>query len=57
MYVVYPQNKGTTFCCMRYLGAMCAQCFMFSGMLNSKAMLTAAPGLDILITVTNEVNI
>ena len=34
---------------MRYLGAMCAQCFIFSGMLNSKAMLTAAPGLDLLL--------
>ena len=29
MHVVYPHNEGTTFCCMRYLGAMCAQCLCF----------------------------
>ena len=51
MYVVYPHNEGTTFCCMRYLGAICAQCFMFSGCWTVRAWgqgLTA-PGLDILI--------
>ena len=42
---------------MRYLSAVCAQCFMFSCTLNSKAMLAAAPGLDLIITDINEVNI
>ena len=51
MYVVYPHNEGTTFCCMRCLLYLCAVIYVFSYVDPVKTMLTTTPGLDILITL------
>ena len=44
MYVVYPHNEGTTFCCMRCLFYVCAVIYVLSYVDPVKT-----PGLDILI--------
>lgn len=51
MYVVYPHNEGTTFCCMRCLFYVCALIYVPCYVDPVKTMLTTTPGLDILITL------
>ena len=51
MYVVYPHNEGTTFCCICCLLYVCTVIYVFSYVDPAKTMLTTTPGLDILITL------